>query len=419
MPTNLSLRSIFLLSATLLLFCGVCGWAQSPKTTQIAGIELPQLRTMGFRIDWINQSTATGLRLPTITNRSLYAVDSEDYLTRYDLKSGKWLWSTPVGNQVFKLRSINESSDSKWVYVVSDGAIYIVEASSGNYPSLSTTELKPNDQVLTAITHVKPRLNLEWIANTPAITDKGLLIYGSTTGDTVWFDPSIEFIEHRYQIGSSVHVQPTLVQGVRDEKGSVRRAIITPATDGSVIAVDANQIKQIWMLKLLDAVETPIACASSTEVLSGETIPRTSIFIAGSDQYLRSVDLHSGKPRWKVLCSSPLSDTSVIHHGSLYQRIPNQGLACFKAFPETSSGELVWVAEDVLGNVITTNSAGRLICWDDINRVLQVVDTRLGGVVSTLPIPNAKSLITDNEANGSLYIITEDDMLLRLVSRNW
>jgi hypothetical protein len=103
----------------------------------------------------------------------------------------------------------------------------------------------------------------------------------------------------------------------------------------------------------------------------------------------------------------------------LYQRIPNEGLACYKAFPETSSGELRWVAEDVLGNVITTNSSGRLICWDNINRVLQVVDTRLGGVVSTLAIPTAKSLIADNQVNGSLYIITEDDMLLRLVSRNW
>lgn len=416
---NLSLRSIFVLSTTLLLLSGVCGWAQSPKTTQIAGIELSQLRSMGFRIDWINQSTASGLRLPTITSRSLYAVDNEDYLTRYELNSGKWLWSTPVGNQVFNIRSINESSDSTWVYVVSDGALYIVEASSGNYPSLSPEELESDGRGSSAVTHVKPHLNLEWVANTPAITDKDLLIYGSNTGDTVWFDPTIGFIEHRYRIGSSVHVEPTLVRGIRDLDGSLRRAIITPAADGSVIAVDANQVKQIWMLKLLDAVETPIAYATNTQVLSNETIPRTSIFIAGSDQYLRSVDLHTGKPRWKILCTSPLTDTAVIHHGSLYQRIPNSGLACFKAFPETSSGEMLWIAEDVLGNVITTNSAGRLICWDANNRVLQVVDTRLGGVVSTLPIPNAKSLIADSDVNGSLYIITEDDMLLRLVSRNW
>ena len=419
MPTNLPLRSISILSTGLLLLSGVCGWTQNPKTTQIAGIELSELRSLGFRIDWINQSTATGLRLPTITTGSLYAVDSEDYLTRYDLNSGKWLWSTPVGNQVFTLRSINESSDSQWVYVVSDGALYIVEASSGNYPSLSAAESRSSDRGTTAITHVKPHLSLEWVANTPAITDQGLLIYGSNTGDTVWFDPTIGFIEHRYRIGSSVHVQPTLVQGVRDIDGALRKAIITPAADGSVIAIDANQVKQIWMLTLLDAVETPIACATSTEVLSGEAIPRTSIFIAGSDQYLRSVDLHSGKPRWKVLCTSPLSDTAVIHHGSLYQRIPNEGLACYKAFPETSSGELRWVAEDVLGNVITTNFSGRLICWDNINRVLQVVDTRLGGVVSTLAIPTAKSLIADNQVNGSLYIITEDDMLLKLVSRDW
>ena len=416
MPLNLSLRSIFILSTTILFLCGICAWTQTPQITQIGGIELSQLRSVGFRIDWINQSTATGLRLPTVTSRSLYAVDSEDYLTRYDIESGKWLWSTPIGNQVFTFRSINESSDSTWVYVVSDGALYIVEASSGNYPSLSEAELQSGDR--TAIAHVKPHQNLEWVANTPAITDKGLLIYGSNTGETVWFDPSIGFIEHRYRIGSSVHVKPTLVQGVRDAGGAIRRAIITPAADGSVIAVDANQVKQIWMLKLLDAVETPITFATSSDVLSDETIPRTSIFIAGSDQYLRSVDLHSGKPRWKVLCTSPLSDTPFIHHGSLYQHIPNKGLASYKAFPKTSSGELLWVAEDVLGNVITTNSTGQLICWDDINRILQVVDTRLGGVVSTLPIPNAKSLISDNEMNGSLYIITEDDMLLRLVSRN-
>ncbi len=412
-------RTLLTVIAATLLLIGTGGWTQQQTTTQIAGIDLSQLKAMGFRIDWINQSTASGLTLPTITSNSLYTVDHEDYLTRYDLKSGKWLWSTPVGNQVFTLRSINESADAAWVYVVSDGAVYIVEASSGNYPSLGVAESEAQSQRSKSTAHVKPYLDLEWVANTPAITNKGLLIYGSNTGDTVWFDPSIGFIEHRYRIGSSVHVKPALVHGVRDETGALRKTIITPGADGSVIAVDANQVQQIWMLKLLDAVETPIACATNTAVLPDETIPRTSVFIAGSDQYLRSVDLHSGKPRWKVLCPSPLIDTAVIHNSSLYQRVPNTGLTCYKAFPETSSGELLWIAKEVLGNVITTNSAGRLICWDDNNRILQVVDTRLGGVVSTLAIPNAKSLVADNEVNGSLYIITEDDMLLRLVSRNW
>ena len=416
MLINLPLRSLLILAATTLF--SSAAWTQSTATTEIAGINLSQLREMGFRIDWINQSTATGLRMPTITNKSLYAVDNEDYLTRYDLETGKWLWSTPAGNQVFKLRSINESSNGVWAYVVSDGAIYIIEASTGNYPSRGDND-RSQGKMPNVASHLKPHIELEWVANTPAITNKDLLIYGSNTGDAVWFDPSIGFIENRYRIGSSVHVKPTLVHGVRDEEGALRRAIITPAADGSVIAVDANRVTQIWMLKLLDAVETPIACDTNHKTLDGETIPRTSVFISGSDQYLRSVDMHTGKPRWKVLCTSPLTDTAVLHDGSLYQRVPQSGLMCFKAFPQTSSGELLWIAENVSGNVITTNSKGRLICWDSSNRILQVVDTRLGGVVSTLPIPNAKSLIADNDVMGSLYIITEDDMLLRLVSRNW
>ena len=415
-----SIRSLFYLTTLPLLICAATGWTQNTTSAEVAGIELSELRTMGYRIDWINQSITSGLKLPTITDRSLYTIDGEDYLTRYDLNSGKWLWSTPVGNQVFELRSINESFGKDWVYVVSDGAVYIVEMASGNYPSLeNSSDVIASDNQIKRESHDKRHLNLEWIANTPAITDRGILIYGSNTGDTVWFNPAIGFIENRYRIGSSVHVSPVMATGVRDIEGSMRKAIITPATDGSVIAVDAKQVKQIWMLKLLDAVEAPIACATSNSLLQSELIPRTSVFIAGSDQYLRSVDLHTGKPRWKVLTTSPLTDSPVIHGDGLYQRIPNAGLACYEAFPETISGTLRWVAEDVFGNVITTNAAGRLVCWDSENRKLQIVDTRLGGVVSTLQIPTARSLIADKDTKGSLYIITDKDMILRLVSRHW
>jgi translation initiation factor 6 (eIF-6) len=78
-----------------------------------------------------------------------------------------------------------------------------------------------------------------------------------------------------------------------------------------------------------------------------------------------------------------------------------------------------WIADDVFGNVITTTNSGQLVCWDNNNKVLQIVDTRLGGVVSSLSLPTIRTLIADKDTEGSLYIITEDDMLLRLVSRYW
>ena len=78
----------------------------------------------------------------------------------------------------------------------------------------------------------------------------------------------------------------------------------------------------------------------------------------------------------------------------------------------------LWLADDVFGKIITTTNRGQLVSWDQQNSLLQIVDPRKGGVVSSLSIPNTKNLITDSKTNGSLYILKNDDVLIRLVPRN-
>jgi len=409
MPTIPFIQSFATLTASVLLLGGIA-WAQPTESPEVAGINLTTLRNTGYRIDWMTQSTSTKLRMPTITNRSMYVLDGEDYLSRYDLKSGKWLWSTPIGNQVFILHSITEFPEIGQLYVLSDGATYVVEIATGNYPSQANAEASTSHAS-------KQHMPLEWVASTGALRDGGYLVYGSSKGDTIWFNPSIGFTVHRYRIGSTIHSRPTLVQGIRDPDGLMRRVIVTASKDGRVVAVDANQINRLWSLTLLGAVETPVTFATNNRLVANEAIPRTSVFIAGSDQYLRAVDLHTGRPRWKVLTTAPLADTPLIHEQSLYQRIPSVGLACFDAFPVNISGKQKWVAEDVTGIIITTTTSGRLVSWDQENRLLQIIEPKMGGVVSSLSIPTAKSLISDNDTNGSLYIITDDEMLIRLAPR--
>ena len=391
-------------TATMLLACFT---VNGQNTTEVAGINLDKMQEAGYRIDWVNQSNTNGLHLPTITSKSFYTIDNSDFVSRYDIDSGKWLWSTPIGNQTYKIKSVTELIPLKRTYVLSEGGIYVIESGSGNYPSNIDSVQANNSQFFPIAT----------TANTPAVSFNNQMVYGSTSGDAVWFSPAIGFTSSTYKIGASITVAPTLVRGLRTNDGLMRNAIVTASTDGTVIATDAKSVRQIWTIKLLDSVESPVSSGTNPNLMLNEDIPRTSVFIAGTDHYLRSVDLHTGRPRWKVLTESVLLDSPFVTESKVYQRIPKVGLASFDAFPNDFSGIQNWVANDVTGTVITTTKTGKLVSWDEDLRILQIVDPRRGGVISTLPIPTAKSLITDSPTRGSLFVITDTDMIIRLDPR--
>ncbi len=385
--------------------------AHSKQSENVKGIELEALQKTGYRLDWMNQSNANGLRTPTIIDDSLYVIDREDFLTRYERNTGKWLWSSPVGNQVFDIHGVTEFPKENRVFVISDGAVYVLEKTTGNYP----TEMSPSG---TSYAGQKQMLPLKFVANTTATTtDQTTLAYGSNNGDIIWFNPIIGFDIHRYNIGSSVQVQPTYAEGIRSKSGETRKTIIATSLDGYVTAVDLSQINKLWSTKLTSPVEAKTTYAENTKIINNETINRTSVFVAGTDQYIRSIDLHTGKQRWRILTTSPLTDSPVFVKNTIYQRIPNSGLAAYTAFPNNLSGERIWLAEDVLGNVITTRNNGQLVCWDNNNNLLQIVDPRNGGVVSSISIPTAKNLLADSQTNGALFVLTNDDAILRLVPR--
>jgi outer membrane protein assembly factor BamB len=402
---NRNFKSVLCASVVTLLIACLPAFTQS--TTEVAGINLEQLQDAGYRIDWINQPTSQGLYLPTITDNAFYSIDNADFVSKYDIDSGEWLWSAPVGNKTYKIQSINEFPTLRRTYVLSEGGVFVIESSTGNYPSNVDSTTSNNSQFFP----------LNAIANTAAISFNGQMIYGSTNGNTIWFSPAIGFTASKYEIGSSVAITPTLVRGIRTKDGIMRTAIVSASTDGTVIAMDAKEVRQLWTIKLLDSVEAPVAFSTNSTVVNDEEIPRTSVFIAGTDHYLRSVDLHTGRPRWKVLTESSLEDSPFVAGNTLFQRIPNVGLASYNAFPNSFSGTRNWIVETITGTPITTTKTGKLVCWDEDLRLLQIVDTRKGGIVSTLPIPQAKSVISNDPTNGSLFITNDSDMILRLDPR--
>ncbi len=398
MPLRLK-KTVQTIMLLLLFTAGGIGFSQNNSLN----IDLSSLRDSGFKLDWVT-NTSKDMRLGTIQGDSFYALDQEDVLNRFDLTSGRWIWAAPVGNKVFDLHSITEVEHQNAVYVLSDSSIYVVQQTTGNRP----TQDKETG-------HTPPyQMKLNRLATSPAIYVNDSLIYGSSNGDTVWFAPDIGYTEHRYKTGDVIYVNPTVVLGDIDEEGRQKTAILSASSDGHVVAVDNGSVRKLWETKLLNSVEAPI---TSIKVKDSDGINRTLVLIAGSDQYLRAIDLDTGYPTWKVLTQSPLTDSPAPIGNAVYQRIPNIGLAKFKGDTHSISGEQVWLKPEITGNVITTNRKGHLIVWDSNSRTLQVIDPMLGGIISTIALPSFKSLLTDSSEEGTLYAITDDQYIVCLSPR--
>jgi outer membrane protein assembly factor BamB len=358
-----------------------------PTIGSTHGVNLAQLRKMTYRIDWVNQQTAKDLRLATLSGDNLYAIDTFDQLICYDLDNGSWRWSSPVGNHVFRLLGINANVATRQVFVNSDGAVFAFESDTGNLPTRSAQPLKGATD--------KAVQKLKWSANTPAIIHGSTLLYGSRNGELVWHDCSIGFSSKTYSIASTMETIPAISDGV----------VVATGGEGSVAAIDLQTVRALWLIQLLDAV------------VATPTISYSTVYIAGTDQYLRAIDLYSGRSRWKYLTTSELTDSPVVVGDALYQRISGEGLTSFSAFAPDITGEKRWTAKDVKGVVVTTSQNKRLICWDSENRILQEVDPRLGSITATLELPRVKELLVDAPKNGNLFLITDDDAIIKIIPR--
>ncbi|MDP7009458.1 MAG: PQQ-binding-like beta-propeller repeat protein [Phycisphaerales bacterium] len=380
-----SLLATVALATTSALSDGKTDTPASMGTTH--GVNLQDLREISYRIDWVNQETAADLHLATLTDSKLYAIDTFDHLVCYDLKNGSWLWSTPVGNRIYALLGINANEEARQVYVNADGAVYAFESDTGMLPTFTDNPMKDATD--------KPVQKLRWSANTPAILSGSTLLYGSRNGNLVWHDCSIGFSSRTYSIADSMQIAPTI-------SGDI---VVATGGKGSVAAIDLKNSRSLWLMELLDAI------------VVSPTINHGTVYIAGTDQYLRAVDLYTGRPRWKYLTTAELVDAPVVIDDALYQQIPGAGLTSFSAFAPDITGEKRWTSPKVTGNVITTTKDDRLLCWDAKARVLQVVDPKHGSVTYTMALPLVQTLLVDSLIGGNLYLVTDDDAIIKLIPR--
>lgn len=332
-------------------------------------------RELGYKVDWQYATAGSNLKLLTVQHDSVFALDEDNYLTRIDREDGTRVWRIPISYPLAEIQGVTYLPDYDRVLVLSGGDLYVLNAADGSQVA---------------------RQHLEKVANTEALPFGDQIIYGSRNGQLIWHSHAIAFQSNGYQIANSIKLTPL----------RIGQLIIVTGNDGELAVIDASSASKYWSKKLLDGI------------VSSPVIGNDVLYVAGLDQHVWAFDLGSGRNLWRYLTETPLRDSPVVIGDVVLQQVPGEGLICFEALPRSKpGGEIIWSAQDVAGNVVTTRREN-LIIWDQKNRQLDVLTALRGGHVSSTSLPLVDILMTTSANEGDIYAYHRDGRVVRLVPRN-
>lgn len=333
-------------------------------------------REIGYRIDWQHPGTVgRPAEHVVVGGDSIFTLDDDNVLARHLLDTGQRLWTAPVDRRTVEFFGMNWIEDEGRVYLSSGNALYGVDAAGGTLA-------------------VKQRL--QRVGNTAPVRFGQFLLYGSREGEVVWHSYRIGAYWRGYRIAPTIGLPPVVSEGV----------VVGVGADGTVMAITAAGVQQIWSYTALEPVVAQPEVADDT------------VFVASLDQHLRAFDLFSDRgPLWQHLFDRDLVDAPVAMGDRVYQNVPGRGLHCLEARPQDQPGGVViWQAEGTTGNVLTETD-GRLILWDADERRIEIVDPRLGALIEAYDVPQVRALLASSKEQGLLLGIGDDGRVIRLTPR--
>lgn len=330
-------------------------------------------RDLNYRVAWQFVGAGSGLKMLRTQGDSLFAVDEKNVLTRINADSGDRLWQAPIGDPVDLVFGVN-LIDNK-VYVTTDSSMVVLDGLNG-----------------TQISHQR----FDKIANTGSVLYGKTLIYGSRNGQIIWHNYAFGVQSQAYQISRSINVQPVIAGG----------NIVAVGSDGTVMVITAAGASKLWDRKLLAASVSPPAASDSIA------------YFASTDQYLYAYDLINGRPVWKSLTGSPLTQGPTLIGDKVYQQIPGEGLACYDALSDGYlDGKLIWKSPSVKGNVLGERR-GTAMAWDQTSKTFTQLETIHGEPLKTLNFPKVRLLEVAGDEVAEIYAAGDNGNIVKLVPRN-
>jgi outer membrane protein assembly factor BamB len=338
-------------------------------------------RNLGYRLGWQAPDAGENTAMISPQHDSIFVLSQNKNLQRLTADTGTRIWSVSAGTPAAEILGINYLKQNEQVYITHQGEITSLSVATG---------------ALTSEEGRSPIQTLQWMANTAPIVYQNNFIYGSKGGDLVWQAFNIGYAYKAFNIGDIIDIKPELAGDL----------LIGIARSGEVAAMDPRQVRLRWKHKLLDQITASPASNGSV------------LYVSCTDQYLRAFDLESGRLLWRALTETPLGISPVVIDDSVYQQIPGTGLASYEAVPVNRyDGRRLWLAQTVDGEVLTKRN-GRLLVWNQDQRVLNVVSESTGVVESRLELDEVQMIVTDDKDNGRLYVLDDRGHLDCLIPLN-
>jgi len=346
-----------------------------PETELLIGPS--KARELGYRIDhWARTfpESDSGIKRLAVRGDSVFVLDGRNFLTRLRRADGHRLWRIPVADPLDDIHGITHLPYEERVLLMAGGSLLVLDDNTGS---------------------LLKKQALGQIASTAPIVFGPVLIYGARNGQLVWHSFEVGFQWRGYQISGSIRLDPLLVGN----------DVAVVASDGTVMVLDAGSGTALWEKRLLSGVEA--------EPTAGDDL----LYIAGLDQYVWALDLHTGRTAWRYLSEARLVCPPALVDDRLYQHIPTEGLVCFEARPsDAPGGKIIWTTPGVQGRVIGKHR-NRLLLWDEHKPRITLLDDERGAVAATVDLPGVRHLVMDEAEAGDLYAAGDDGQVIRLVPR--
>jgi outer membrane protein assembly factor BamB len=245
---------------------------------------------------------------PTVLDGTVYISCDDRYLYAVDTAAGKekWRFETPTHSGFYRSPAVSDGV----VYCGSDdGNLYALDAQSGREIWKFTTDGA--------------------VRTSPAIS-AGVLYFGSHDGSVYALDARSGRQTWKFTTGSSVDCSPALSGGVL--------CVGTTRGVDHVYGVDSSNGNAQWSLEL-----------KSSSMLGSAAIAEGIVYFVDSNgggkfgNYLRAVDIGSGKEKWKLSTVNYGRITPAVSQGVVY--FVNGGLFALNA----QSGKKLWEFEPAGG----------------------------------------------------------------------
>jgi len=338
-----------------------------------AGFESADLRTLGYSRGWRGYPIVTqrqDVAHVAVYDDLLLLLETGSTLSAIDTSDGSRTWSRQLETPITPFLGI--AREGNLVYANSSSELFVLDAVTGE---------------------LRARQRLPMIVSTGPTRFQGQLVFGSSSGEVMGYLPASGVRLWGNTLAHPVEADPIVVDPY----------VVVASSGGDLVFIDPNsgaRVNRVGNGDMFNALyDGPGAAPAAAAGM---------VIVPSLDQSLYAFTPFDRRFLWRVPTEGPITSRPFVHLDATYATLPGRGMSAV----DIGTGEVRWSAGDVGGSVVGVRD-GLLIVFDRGKGELVQVDPGTGDVFARAPIPGVHRVISPQQADGPLYLVTSLGLVAR------